>query len=154
MPAKLILATVAVAVIVLAGAAAVDAGVSATGQQQTFSESFVPSAGAVTALDQSELDPVRYFHESNVTVTNGSGVVMAAGVDYEWIRSNGTVETLAGGRLDGDSTADITYGYRATSSDATDVAHLGASGLEAGALMVFVLTVGFVVTSLRVLGAI
>lgn len=154
MPAKLILTTVAVAVLVLAGIAAVDAGVSQVGQKQSFSESFTPSAGDVTQLNQSDLDPVRYFDVSNVTVTNASDVIMAPGVDFEWLQSNGTVQTITGGRLDGDPSATITYGYRTTSDTVRNVTGVAAGGFEAGALLVFVLVVAFVVTSLHVLGVV
>lgn len=154
MPARLLLTAVAVAVIVLAGAAAVDAGIHEVGQKETFDESFVPDAGNVTELNHSNLDSVRYYYESNVTVRNGSGVVMAPGADYEWFRSNGTVLTVTGGRLDGDASADITYGYRVTSDEVQNVSSVGASGFQAGALLVLVLVVSFVVVGMRAMGAV
>lgn len=72
-------------------------------------ETWTPDAGNVTQLDDSELADTTY--DTNVTVRNSSDVVMENETDYEWIPSNGTIKTITGGDLDGESSANITYGY-------------------------------------------
>lgn len=153
MPAKLILTTVAVAIIVLAGITAVDAGVNQVGQSESFTESFKATAGDIVELDQSNLDSVRYFYGSNVTVRNSSGFVMAPGTDYDWLRSNGTLRVLSGTRLDA-NTNEIDYGYRVTSDNVENVTGAIGSGLRVGTILVWALAVAFVVASVRVLGGI
>lgn len=150
MPARLIITAVAVALLVAGGVAAVDLGVAETGQQESVSESFTPpTTSGTTVLNQSQLDGVRYFPVENITVTDENGTLMVPSEDFAWDRPNGTVETLAGGRLAGDSSANIEYGYRLTSDTAEGIGGLAGSGFETAGTLMFVVVVGFVVVSLR-----
>lgn len=85
----------------------------ADNQQRTdiTNESFTPDAGNVTELQDSRLDAATYDDDSNVTVYNASDVEMTEGTDYEWFQENGTLKTLSGGDLEGDATANVSYGY-------------------------------------------
>lgn len=83
------------------------------GQKETVdSESFNPSAGTVQTLDRSQL--ANTFYNDTVQVFDENGDRSFEGTDYEWLETNGTIKPLAGGNLDGDSTATITYSYRTT----------------------------------------
>lgn len=147
------LTAAAVALIVAGGVAAVDQGIAETGQQASFSEKFnPPSSQAVTVLDQSQLDSVRYFSVQNVTVTGNTGTLMIPGEDFEWNRNNGTITTLSGGRLAGQSSANISYGYRITADNQKAVGQLAADGAEVSGILVFVVVVAAVVVSIRALG--
>lgn len=77
---------------------------------------------------------------------------MTEGDDYQWFESNGTIKTLSGGQLAGDSTANITYEYSQTNRVQQDFAGLFASGLDIAGLLVFVLGVGVVLAGIAVLG--
>lgn len=83
-------------------------------------ETWTPDAGNVTELDHSNLDHTTY--DAEVTVRDENGNLSDAGVDYEWIQSNGTVKALVGGNLEGDASATITYAYQTSTQEQRDVA--------------------------------
>lgn len=79
-------------------------------------ETFTPAnATNITALNDSNLPAADY--NSTVTVRDSTDTVMDNGTDYRWIEHNGTVQTVKGGGLDGESSANITYGYRRPPDD-------------------------------------
>jgi len=150
MPARLLLAAVAISFLVAGGIAAVDAGVQETGEKVTVdSESFMPAAGAQTVLNQSELDGVRYYRVENVTVLDENSTVMVPGEDFVWHQENGTLTTTAGGRLAGDASATITYGFTLTSDTEQALAEVSSNGGNVAMLLVFVMTVGAVMLAAK-----
>jgi hypothetical protein len=95
-------------------------------------ETFTPDAGNVTTLSQSNQDDA--YYDPAVSVVDNNGDLMYNGSDYRWIRSNGTVYTIPGGRLDNAPSAEITYGYQLVSNEQKEFAALlaqipGALGL-------------------------
>jgi len=78
-------------------------------------ETWTPSAGSVTVLDDSEQTGA--YYDTNVTVRDENDTVVDVGTDYEWFSGNGTVKALSGGELDGDANASITYGYSQTTGE-------------------------------------
>jgi len=79
-------------------------------------ETWTPTAGSVTTLDESNRDGV--FYNDTVVVRDQNGNLSRAGTDYEWYAGNGTVKALAGGNLDGDTSASISYRFEEPSRDA------------------------------------
>ena len=153
MPAKYLLTAVAVAVIILGGVAAADAGLGEAGKTKTITnESFAPAdAGNYTALEYSTLDGVQYADATEITVYDENGTEMIAGQDYDWETSNGTVQTLAGGRLVNDASANVTYGYAAPTQFQRSLAETFGGASDVATTFVFALVVGFVLVSIKAL---
>lgn len=150
---RAIVAILALALLLLGGAAAVSDAYESAGQHSEIeNESFQPDAGNVTALEHSNLESVFYDHAVRVYGENGQ--LVDEGADYEWYRGNGTIRTLAGGRLDGDTQADITYGYSTTTDTQTEFASLFANQVEVGKWLIFVLVVALLVGGMRTLGGV
>lgn len=146
-----LIALIALAVIIVGGAAAVDSAFVASGEQTTITnESWTPDAGNVTTLNNSHLSGVVY--DRNVTVYDENGTEMTASTDYRWFQANGTVKALTGGGLDGDSTANITYGYADVSTPAQNAASLFGHSFQVAQLLIVFLGVGFAFAGMRVLG--
>lgn len=112
-------AVVAILGIVLVGVIgiyAAQAGLANASEDRTVdNETWTPTVGVVTELDHSNQTGATYGGE--VDIWDENGTVMTNGTDYEWYDGNGTVKALAGGGLDGDSTATITYGFQQTSEE-------------------------------------
>jgi len=151
MPAKYILTAAIVAILLVAGLTAVDAGVAESGDEiDVVNESFVPPASTgVVQLNQSDLSGVRYGAADEIAIEDENNTRMVAGEDYEWLRSNGTVRVLSSGRLAGDATATIDYGLTVTSDTQSNISSAIANSANAARLVPLVLVVGFVVVSLR-----
>lgn len=152
MPARLIIAAAAVGLLVFAGAVAVDAGVQESGERYAFSEGFNVSDGAVATLNESNRDPVRYYRGGDVTVENATGKLMFEGQDYDWIQDNGTVRVTSSRLADQD--ASIEYGYVVASQNLQNASGVAGSNFRAGTLLIWVVTVAFIVGGARALGAI
>ncbi len=113
------------AVIAAMGITAIQGGLEEAGDDELVeNETFTPSAGSVTTLDDSKQDNTYYDEE--VVVRDENGTIVDEGTDYEWFVGNGTIKTLSGGELAGDSSADITYGYQQTTAEQRGIA--GALG--------------------------
>lgn len=150
---KQAVALVAVAAILLTGVAAVNASYESAGPHTDIqNESWTPNAGSTTSLDHSNVDSV--FYDETVVVQNASGVHSTDGVDYEWYPSNGTIKTLSGGNLDGETTATITYGYSTPTHLQRQLASLWGNMLNLSAFMLVVPAIGLVVLALRTLGGV
>jgi len=108
--ARIVLAAMALAIVGMMGLVAVDASLEANGDRKVIdNETFTPNPGNLTTLSDSKIEEARY--NNTVRVWNDSEVEMEAETDYEWYSDNGTLKTIAGGRLAGDSQGNITYGY-------------------------------------------
>lgn len=108
---RAVVAIFALIVLALVGSYAVDATLETTGENVTVEgEEWTPDAGNVTNLTESHVDGAYYDHE--VTVRDEGSVTVTEGEDYLWFVGNGTIYTVEGGDLDGDTSATIDYGYR------------------------------------------
>lgn len=112
-------AVIAIMAIVVVGAISVwglQAATANAGEETQISdESFTPDAGAVTQLQHSNLSNT--YYGDSVTVRDSGGTIVDAGEDYIWNEGNGTIKTVSGGALDGDSSATIDYDYQRTTED-------------------------------------
>lgn len=132
---------IAVALLILTGAAAVDASLSDSGAQTEITgEEFNASTAGVVQLNQSDQAGARYAE--TVNVKNESDVEMVAGEDYTWDSTNGTIEVLSGGDLIGSDPASINYSYRVPSETQEAVGGVFASGFEVMGLLLLLLAVG------------
>lgn len=124
------MARAVIAVVLLLGAAvfgimAFDAAMANAGEDYLVTnETWTPSAGSVTQLENSEL--AGGYYDNSTNVYDQSGAEVDRGTDYEWFQNNGTVKALVGGALDGDSSANITYAYQQTSAEQRALAGLVA----------------------------
>lgn len=147
---RLIVALVALAIIVLAGALAVGNAVDEGGERiDVQNETFNPTVGQPYFVE--------YANDTNVTLPraihvdvriSGSGITMVEGTDYEWDRINGTITPLAGGRLEGENNAEVDYLVRSPVSTQRDVAGIYADVAELGGVLVFVLGIIVVLAAL------
>lgn len=144
----------AVAMLVLVGAAAANSALTTAGQHETIvNETFTPDSGNITTLNQSNrVDCCIY--DRTVTVYDEKGSLAVNQTDYRWYPSNGTIKTLSGGELDGDNSATITYGFSTPTALSKGIAGVFASGFDVAALMVFVLGAGVVLIGIRSLGGV
>lgn len=113
---RAIVAVFGLAILAISGGYALEAALEGAGENHlVVNETFTPAAGSVTQLDESERAGVYYDH--NVTVYDETGSEMTAGTDYRWFPGNGTIKTLTGGGLDGDASANATYGFQVPSDE-------------------------------------
>lgn len=116
---RVILAVVLLAILAMGGAVAFQAALETGGEAEAVvNESWQPTAGDVTALNESERADA--FYEEAVVVRDENETVVDEGSDYEWLAGNGTVKAVAGGDLDGDSVAYIDYNYTVTTQEQRD----------------------------------
>jgi uncharacterized protein YxeA len=108
---RAIVAALGLAILAISGAFAIEAALEAAGEQTTIvNETFTPTVGNEIELADSKINGAYYDH--NVTVYDENGTEMDADTDYRWYIGNGTVEPQAGGGLEGDASATITYGHQ------------------------------------------
>jgi len=88
------------------------------GERQILTESFIPSSGAFTQLNQSNL-AVEYGKTPRVFTNKTTGInskLASQGIDFDWY-TNGTIFTLATGSdnplLNNPGVVGITYSYHA-----------------------------------------
>jgi hypothetical protein len=148
-----LIALIAIALLVVVGAQAVDQSVRATNPVTTVeNESFVPDGGNVTALDDSELANAQYNSTADVYVNDsGTTVAVNSSGNYTWIQDNGTVRTTDQSYLDGFSSANTTYGYVTVSDRQRGLATAIAGVMGAAQWLVLVLGVGLVFMAVRVM---
>jgi hypothetical protein len=142
--AKIFVGAVMLLIIAASGVVAFQAGLENAGEDITITnETWTPTAGSVTQLDDSGIDGA--FYEANVSVYDATTTnELTRGVDYEWFAGNGTVKALVGGALDGDSSALITYSYQRTTATQRQLTGLLAQlpkviGLAAPLFLLFLL---------------
>ena len=124
-------------------------------QQVILNETWVPNTAAATNLVQSNLAGVIY-DPYPVVKTNGTTtpkILTVDGVDYTFYNTNGTVQAIAGGKLDGLSDASIDYMYVAPNKAASTQLTMLANLIQSlGAILPLILIVGAVIGALIVLG--
>lgn len=112
-------AVVAILGLVVVGFLAVqglDAGLATAGDTRDIdSESWTPNAGSITDLANSNLENAYYTDQVEVFDSNDNRMV--DGDDYIWYEQNGTIKTVTGGDLDGESSATINYEFQITSEN-------------------------------------
>lgn len=112
---RIVIVFFVIAIFAAAAPAALSATLDEAGEQTAITnESFTPSAGSVTTLDQSNLDNSDY--SDTVAVFDGSNNRVYEDDDYIWFESNGTIKTVTGGELDGDTSATISYSVKQTTA--------------------------------------
>jgi len=110
-------------------------------------ETWTPNAGTYVALNKSNLQHASY--DPTVIVRDENDTLQDLGTDYDWNDTQGTVQATAGGGLDGDANASITYGYQVSTEQQREVAT--ALGLLPE-IMGFLLPVLGIVILLKLLG--
>jgi len=107
-----------IAVVLLAAAmpVALSATLDESAEPETaVNETFTPSTGQPVVLDESERDDVLY--NRTVTVYDSTDTLITQPNNYTWIQSNGTIDIQRNGQLDGEPSANITYGYAVATED-------------------------------------
>lgn len=120
---RIVIVAFALAVLAIMGLTAVQASLEDAGTDVTVTnETWTPDAGNITTLNDSQINGA--YYDDTVTVYDENDTEMTAGTDYEWFPTNGTVKALAGGGLDGDASATITYRYQETTLEQRNIAEL------------------------------
>ena len=123
-------------------------------QQSIINETWVPNTTTATNLVQSHLAGVIY-DPNPVVKTNGTTtpkILTVEGIDYTFYNSNGTVQAIAGGQLDGLTDASINYAYVSPSKAAqTQLTMLAGVIKSLGAILPLILIVVGVIGSLVML---
>tara|TARA_R100001143_G_scaffold21406_2_gene22644 strand:+ start:6545 stop:7012 length:468 start_codon:yes stop_codon:yes gene_type:complete len=124
-------------------------------QQVILNETWVPNTAAATNLVQSNLAGVIYDPDP-VVKTNGTTtpkMLTVEGIDYKYYNTNGTIQAIAGGQLDGLTDASIDYAYVAPSKAAQQQLIMLAGVIKSlGAILPLLLIVVGLIGSLVILG--
>lgn len=145
---RVLLAFLAIGVLAMMAMGGLQAGLENAGEDHTVTnESWTPNPGTITEL--SESNRTGAYYANSVTVRDENGSIVAAGEDYRWYVENGTVEALAGGELDGDSEATITYSFQQTTADQREWAAVMAQIPRAGGAMLLLAPVLFLIVLFR-----
>lgn len=145
-----ILLPFALAVIAIVAIIGLQAALISAGEDiNVENESWTPNTGTYVALDDSNLDRAYYDNDTTVyNTTNNNGTLMEQGTDYEWNDTDGTIQAVSGGGLDGATSANITYSYQRTTAEQERLASMAAQlpravGVILPALAILVLFVMF-----------
>jgi len=124
--ARIVIAVIALAILGIIAPVALQAALEDTGDRSAVNESFTPQSGQVSNLSSSNVEGRFYDAESNITVIDENGAVMAQPEDYFWFARNGTIKTNASGDLAGDSEGFVDYGFVDSDDQARQAADLVA----------------------------
>lgn len=123
---RLAFAFFGIAIVSVIAVAAFQAALATAGDRAVVrGETFTPTTGSAISLDRSNLDNA--YYNGTVDVEDENGDQSFNGTDYIWYQQNGTIEPLAGGNLDGDTSATIDYSYRRTTERQRTLAGLLAT---------------------------
>lgn len=141
---------VTLALVFIGGISVVDSA-HVTGSPNTAieNETWVPDAGNVTTLSDSNLE--RAYYDPAATVYDENKTLMDPAGNYTWYQSNGTIEATTGGDLDGDANATISYGYQQASTTSTGIATLFGGLFSSGSSLLLVLAAAGVLVALLAL---
>lgn len=110
-----VLAIIALAILASTAIAGYQAALETAGDDTTITnETWTPDPGNVTTLDDSTQTGA--YYTDAVDVYNDTGTPVDPDTDYTWFPGNGTIKTTAGGALDGEPSATITYSYQQTTA--------------------------------------
>lgn len=112
-------------------------------------ETWIPDAGNITTLEDSNLS--RAYYDENVTVYDENETLIEPTGNYTWYQSNGTIKALSGGDLDGDANATISYDYQRASTTSTGIVALFSGLLDSGAGVLIVLAAAGILVALKTL---
>lgn len=117
--ARAVAAIFALAVLAMLAVGGFQVALENAGEDHTVTnETWTPSPGSVTQLDNSERTGAYYDNETTVYNTTGSTAEeMDEGTDYVWFEGNGTVKAVSGGGLDGATEATISYSFQQTTEE-------------------------------------
>lgn len=145
---RALIAIIALVVLAAMGVWGVQASIMTAAEDRTVqNETFTPDAGNITALEHSTQDHTWYG--KNVTVYDENGTLMDYGDDYLWFQTNGTLKTVVGGGLDGDTEGKVTYSYSQTTEEQRELAQIPSLIPTILAVVVFALPLVFL---LKILG--
>jgi len=120
--ARVIVAALVLAIVAAMGTVAFQAALTDSGDStQHVNETFTPGNSGIVELDDSNLDNAYYNETGAVNVYDETDTLMSEPGDYEWIKSNGTIDVNATGDLSGDSYGNATYGYVQVSEEADEM---------------------------------
>lgn len=146
-----LIAVVGLAILVLAGASAVNAAFQASGQgYHVDDESFSPDPG-VNQLTNSNIANATYNNSITVSV---SGDTVDSDGNYSWLQHNGTIDVESGSYLANQTSANASYGWVENSDQERNFVSLFASGFDVAQLLVLVMTAGLVLLTVRALGGV
>lgn len=142
---------VAVSVLIFGAAAVASSGYAQTGVKHHINdETFTPQTGSFVALNLSNHANLTY--SENVTVKDENGNLSVEGDDFEWNSSDGTIQALAGGELDGDSSATIDYTVYSQTDTEDRVLDTVTAFIDISEWVPLLLLVGLVVIGISMLG--
>jgi hypothetical protein len=123
---RAVVSLILLALVAMVGVYGLQAALADAGEDHTITnETWTPDAGNWTTLEESNLTGA--YYADDVTVRDENDTVMDdAGADYEWNATDGRVKAVAGGELDGDANASITYEYQQTTEEQRGLAGLVA----------------------------
>lgn len=146
------IAAILVAIALLASAGVVHYSLASTGDQSAFTEDFDPGTNQThVTLNESNRNSV--YYTSQVTVVDENDSTMRPGIDYNWHESNGTLNVLDDGQLDGDANATIDYSYRIPNQQQRTFASMLGEFINAAYLIPLVLVIAGLVAGLIGLGS-
>lgn len=147
-----LIAVIGFALLILAGASAINAAFQASGQgNHVENESFTPDPG-VNQLANSNIANATY--NNSVTVRDANQDVVAASGNYSWLQHNGTLDVTKGSYLDNQSTGNVTYGWVENSDQQRNFAALFGNGMQIAQLLVLVMMLGLLLAAVGTLGGI
>lgn len=129
---RALVALLGLAIVIMVALMGAQAALSDAGADiDIVNETWTPNAGTFVALNHSNLPNASY--DAQITVRDENSTLMDQDQDYVWNDTDGTIKAVAGGGLDGDANATITYAYQQSTEEqrtlATGIATLfGALG--------------------------
>lgn len=145
---KLATVLVVLALVSSIGLVAVDQALTESASEFAVQdEQFAPQSG--TYVDVNVSAPgLRYSAESDVVVKNSNGTVVPP-TAYDWNASDGSIYTVPGGALDGESNATITYDVYEPTPVQRNLGESFGSVMGASSVVLFVVVAGLAVRSMR-----
>lgn len=159
MAASKLLPVLALGLLLFVGTFAASSAYETSGQEREVTDTFTPTPGAVTELNESNHDHVIYAEDVEVvtnisdTASTGPEFLAAPGKDYTWFPENGTIKTNNTGVLADASSAQITFTYYGPLPEQRGIVALFAGQLEIARVLVLVGVVGVIVLAVGRLGA-
>lgn len=150
MAAKQAMFLIALAIILLLGFSAVDAGYTAAGTNHSVSsESWTADVGNWTELNNSNIEGALY--QEDELVKDSGGAKMSEGTDYQFNNSTGEVKALSGGGLSDGESATISYNYTTYTEHQQGFLALFAGMADPSTVLLIVMAVAVILAGMRFL---
>lgn len=106
----------------------------------------------VYTLDNSNIADAHY--RETVTVTNSTGtVIMVEDQDYIWHENNGTIEVIAGGRLDGSDQMVVDYKFTIPGAEGeTELLEIYSAQLTFSSALILAMFAALFIAGMKVFG--